>query len=125
MTVTTVDLDVDAWLDTSWVPDIAVGEWWQRLADARLSHPMLPEPWGRGWTPEDVSSLVEAMVRRGALGPPSGLGLVLAAPTLLVHGSDELNRRLVPGILYGQDGWGQLFSEPGAGADLAGLHTCP
>jgi len=123
VTTTLADLDVDHWLDSNWSPDITVGEWWQRLADARLAHPMLPEPWGRGWTPEEVAPLVDAMVRRGAVGPPSGLGLVLAAPTLLMHASDELSQRLVPRILNGQDGWCQLFSEPGAGSDLAGLQT--
>ncbi|MHB8466823.1 MAG: acyl-CoA dehydrogenase family protein [Acidimicrobiales bacterium] len=117
------DLTIDAWLDAQWHPDLAVGEWWQRLADAGLAHPMLPEPWGRGWPPGEASRLVEAMARRGALGPPSGLGLVLAAPTLLAHGSPFVIEKLVPRILNGQDGWCQLFSEPGAGSDLANLQT--
>ncbi|MBV9663795.1 MAG: acyl-CoA dehydrogenase family protein [Actinobacteria bacterium] len=117
------DADVEQWLDANWSPDLSVAEWWQRLADARLAHPMLPESWGRGWTPDEAARFAEAMVRVGALGPPSGLGLVLAAPTLLVHGSPDLQQRLVPRILNGQDGWCQLFSEPGAGSDLAGLQT--
>ncbi|MBV8960170.1 MAG: acyl-CoA dehydrogenase family protein [Actinobacteria bacterium] len=117
------DADVEQWLDANWSPELSVAEWWQRLADARLAHPMLPEPWGRGWTPDEAARFAEAMVRVGGLGPPSGLGLVLAAPTLLVHGSPDLQQRLVPRILNGQDGWCQLFSEPGAGSDLAGLQT--
>ncbi|MBV8693844.1 MAG: acyl-CoA dehydrogenase family protein [Actinobacteria bacterium] len=117
------DADVEQWLDANWSPELSVAEWWQRLADARLAHPMLPEPWGRGWAPDEAARFAEAMVRVGALGPPSGLGLVLAAPTLLVHGSPDLQQRLVPRILNGQDGWCQLFSEPGAGSDLAGLQT--
>ena len=123
MTAVEVELDAEQWLAANWDPDLTVAAWWQRLADARLTHPMLPEPWGRGWTPEETTRFAEAMVRLGALGPPSGLGLVLAAPTLLVHGSDSLQQRLVPRILNGQDGWCQLFSEPGAGSDLAGLQT--
>ena len=123
MTTIAVELDVEQWLAANWDPDLTVAEWWQRLADARLAHPMLPEPWGRAWTPEETARLADAMVQLGALGPPSGLGLVLAAPTLLVHGSDWLQQRLVPRILNGQDGWCQLFSEPGAGSDLAGLQT--
>jgi alkylation response protein AidB-like acyl-CoA dehydrogenase len=116
-------VSIDRWLDENWDPSRTVGEWWQLLADARLTHPMLPEPWGRGWTSGDTSKLVDAMVCRGALGPPIGLGLVMAGPTLLAHGSHALVQALVPRILNGQDGWCQLFSEPGAGSDLASLRT--
>ena len=63
------------------------------------------------------------MVARGALGPPSGLGSMLAAPTLLAHGAPALVEALVPAILDGRHGWCQLFSEPVAGSNLAGLHT--
>jgi alkylation response protein AidB-like acyl-CoA dehydrogenase len=47
----------------------------------------------------------------------------MAAPTILTHGSPGQISRLVPPILNGQVGWCQLFSEPGAGSDLAGLTT--
>src|SRR5947209_3922288 len=100
MTVATVEVDaefdVDQWLDANWDPSLTVGEWWQLMADARLTHPALPEPWGRGWSGPEVSRLVDAMASRGALGPPSGLGLVLATPTLLAHASRELSHALVP-----------------------------
>ncbi len=115
------DLDVSAWLDEHWSPDRSVGDWWRALADARLAHPMLPEPWGRNWSRTETAVLVRAMLEREALGPPSGLGMMLAAPTMIAHASDDLNARLLPSILDGQHGWCQLFSEPGAGSDLAGL----
>lgn len=114
-------IDIDAWLDERWAPDLPVHEWWARLADARLTHPMLPTPWGRDWSRAETSRLARAMVQRRALGPPSGLGMMLAAPTLIAHASGALRRRLLPDILNGQQGWCQLFSEPGAGSDLAGL----
>src|SRR3546814_1753343 len=82
---------------------------------------MLPEPWCRDWSREETSELVRAMVQRKAIGPPSGLGMMLAAPTIMTHGSEELKQRLLPQIFNGQHGWCQLFSEPGAGSDLAGL----
>jgi alkylation response protein AidB-like acyl-CoA dehydrogenase len=50
-----------------------------------------------------------------------GGGVVLAGPTLAVHGSDELCRRLLRRSFTGEDTWCQLFSEPDAGSDMAGL----
>ena len=121
MSLTEDALDVDAWLDENWDPDLTVAAWWARLADARLAHPRMPAPWGRDWSRSETLQLVRGMVERKALGPPAGLGMVLAAPTIIAHASEELQHRLLPGILNGQDGWCQLFSEPGAGSDLAGL----
>ena len=52
-----------------------------------------------------------------------GIGLGMTVPTLLEHGSVELQRRFVPPALRGDEIWCQLYSEPGAGSDLAGLTT--
>ena len=54
---------------------------------------------------------------------PGGLGLLLAAPTIATHGSQEQIDLYVRDIVTGQQAWCQLFSEPGAGSDLAGLTT--
>ncbi len=117
------DLNIDSWLDENWRPDVAVGEWWELLANAGLAQPTLPPPHGRGWSRARAGELARAMVARGALGPPAGIGMMLAVPTLLAHGSPKLIEDYVPKILNGQHGWCQLFSEPGAGSDLAGLQT--
>lgn len=122
-TTTAPEFNVEIWLDENWNPDIQVGEWWALLANAALAQPTLPPPHGRGWSRARASDLAQAMVARGALGPPAGIGMMLAAPTLLDHGSPELIGQYVPQILNGQHGWCQLFSEPGAGSDLAGLQT--
>lgn len=116
-------LDPVEWVKENWDADMTVGGWWQLLADAGLSNPTLPEPWGRGWSRNQAAALAGAMVAAGALGPPAGIGMMLAVPTMLAHGTPELVERFVPKILNGQHGWCQLFSEPGAGSDLAGLQT--
>ena len=117
------EFDIEGWLDGNWDPEISVAEWWERLGGAGLTLPTLPEPYGRGWSAEQATGLAKAMMSRRALGPPSGLGLTLAAPTILAHGSPDLIERFVPRILDGRHGWCQLFSGPGAGSDLAGLQT--
>ncbi|MGI9622187.1 MAG: acyl-CoA dehydrogenase family protein, partial [Acidimicrobiales bacterium] len=59
----------------------------------------------------------------GAVGPPTGLGMMLAAPTIAKNGTADQIERFVKPILNGQHAWCQLFSEPNAGSDLASIQT--
>ena len=115
---------VDRWITDNWDPELPVTEWWERVAAAGWTVPHFPVNWGgRGYARRSQQAVRGAFRRAGALCPPGGLGLLMAAPTILAHGTTEQIARLVPPILNGHVAWCQLFSEPGAGSDLAGLRT--
>ena len=119
-----VEEQVAAWIDENWSPDLTCAEWWQLLADAGYSAPMLPEEaGGKGWTRDLAHAVTRTIAAKEALGPPTGLGMMLAAPTIAAHGTPEQIETYVKPIINGQPAWCQLFSEPGAGSDLAGLQA--
>src|SRR5262245_13341571 len=112
------------WLRQHWDPDLRVHEWWALLAESGWGFPSWPREWfGRGLRPEQAIAARPAFAEVGAIGPPASLGQLLGGPTLLAHGSRELQERFLPELAYGRELWCQFFSEPGAGSDLAGLQT--
>jgi len=116
--------EVRAWLEENWNPDLSVDDWWRIVAKAGWTAPhFTPEQGGRGLHRSAPNSVRSEFSQFGALRPPGGLGLLMAAPTILTHGTPDQISRLVPPIVEGQVDWCQLFSEPGAGSDLAGLTT--
>ncbi len=127
MAVLTAELvreEVRAWLAENWDPDLTLAQWWDRLAESGWAVPTWPEEWyGKGFTRDLAAAVSEEIAAVGAVGPPSGLGILLAGPTIITHGTDEQKRRYLKPIINGQEAWCQLFSEPGAGSDLAGLQT--
>ena len=116
--------DLRAWLDGNWDPDITIGQWWERLGLAGWSAPGLPiNAYGKAMARSDTVLVQQEVAKFGALGAPAGLGLLLAAPTIATHGTQEQIDLYVREIVTGQKAWCQLFSEPQAGSDLAGLQT--
>jgi alkylation response protein AidB-like acyl-CoA dehydrogenase len=116
--------ELRAWLEANWDPDLTVRDWWQRLGDAGWSAPSLPtNAYGRSLSRNDAVRVQQELGDHGALGAPAGLGLMLAAPTIATHGTQEQIDLYVHDIVTGKKAWCQLFSEPGAGSDLAGLTT--
>jgi alkylation response protein AidB-like acyl-CoA dehydrogenase len=114
--------ELTTWLEENWDPDLTVGEWWERLGLAGWSAPSWPTEWyGKGLSRDETVRAQETIASFGALGAPGGLGLLLAGPTIVTHGTDEQRHLYLRQIVTGQKGWCQLFSEPGAGSDLAGL----
>jgi alkylation response protein AidB-like acyl-CoA dehydrogenase len=95
-----------------------------RQYDLGLAWVHFPEGWGGLDLPPKVQTHIDRRLRE-ASAPQAGeqhfFGLTMAGPTVVTHGSEELKGRLLRRMFTGEDAWCQLFSEPGAGSDLAGL----
>ncbi|MBL6630619.1 MAG: acyl-CoA dehydrogenase family protein [Ilumatobacteraceae bacterium] len=117
-----VRAEIAEWLADAWDPDIGLAEWRERLVASGWAVPSWSREWyGRGlpaWADTIVSEQLRAV---GAVGTPLGAGMSLAAPTLYTHASDELKHQFLRPTLTGELTWCQLFSEPSAGSDLAGM----
>ncbi|MGB8391506.1 acyl-CoA dehydrogenase family protein [Mycobacterium sp.] len=100
-----------------------LNQWAARLYQAGYAGADWPTEYGGrdGWTTEHGVVVGEELARAQAPGLPSGN--VLAAQALIAYGTDEQRSRHLPAIRAGQQKWCQLFSEPGAGSDLAALRT--
>jgi alkylation response protein AidB-like acyl-CoA dehydrogenase len=116
--------DLLRWLEDNWDPDLTLRAWWMRLVDGRWAVPTWSPDWfGRGLSLAEAVQLNRTIMEHGAVPGPGSFGGGLVGPTLLVHGSDEQRARHLPTIATGELAWCQLFSEPQAGSDLAGLQT--
>ncbi len=106
-------------------PKSKSGRTWQaRLAEGRWVGIHWPEEYGgRGASPVEVAIFNMEYARSRALQPINRVGINLAGPTLLAHGTAAQKQRWLPAILTADELWCQLFSEPDAGSDLAGLQT--
>ncbi|MEO9223344.1 MAG: acyl-CoA dehydrogenase [Mycobacteriaceae bacterium] len=93
-----------------------------RLAEAGLVAPHYPQPYGLGAGPAEQAVIAREFARRGLEQPTTIIG-EWVLPTLLVHGSEAQKQRFIGPSLRGEIVWCQLFSEPGAGSDLAALST--
>src|SRR3954451_10393549 len=126
--------EVRAWLranldlppdDLAHEEEIEWGRRWQaKLGAGRWVGIHWPAAYGgRSATPVQVALYNIEYARSRAPQPVNRVGINLAGPTLLAHGTDEQKSRWLPSILDASELWCQLFSEPGAGSDLASLST--
>lgn len=99
--------------------------WWQeQLAEGGWLGITWPKAYGGKELPIAYEGIFNAeSARRHAPVGINMLGILLAGPTILVHGTQVQRDRYLPRILNGDDIWCQGFSEPGAGSDLAGLRS--
>ena len=97
--------------------------WYPIFARSGLAVATWPVAYGGLDLSPAVARAVEAELAPFNLGRLNPLGLNLAAPALFAHGSEEQRLRFLPPMVRNEEVWCQLFSEPGAGSDLACLAT--
>jgi len=102
----------------------AAKTWQKKKADAGWACITWPKEFGgRGATA--IQSVIWGQEESKFKTPPNifGIGHGMCAPTVMTHGTPEQQKRWIPKLLSGEEIWCQLFSEPSAGSDLAGLRT--
>ena len=109
-------------LDTGWVA--RAKPWQAHLADAGWACITWPtDSGGRGGTPAEAAIFADESARVGLSANAFAVGIAMVGPTIIAHGTEAQRRRFLPPMRRGDEVWCQLFSEPGAGSDLAGLST--
>ena len=108
--------------DLGRVAGLPAGERRGVLAGLGYVAPHFPRPYGRAATPAEQLAITQEFTRLGLDVPSLEIGEWIV-PTLIAHGQDAQRGRFVGPSLRGEIAWCQLFSEPGAGSDLASLAT--
>jgi 3-oxochol-4-en-24-oyl-CoA dehydrogenase len=92
------------------------------IAEGGWVLPYLPKPWGRAASPVEQIIIAQEFTAGRVKRPQIGIASWIV-PSIVAFGTDEQKQRLLPPTFRGDIVWCQLFSEPGAGSDLAGLTT--
>ena len=114
---------VRAWLQDN-LPAGDSREWSRKMYDAGYSGLTWPEEYGGRGAPYNHQAIVlEEFAKAEAPQHMGVIGLGMAGPTIMAHGTEEQKRRYLPKILSADEIWCQGFSEPGAGSDLSAVRT--
>jgi alkylation response protein AidB-like acyl-CoA dehydrogenase len=114
---------VRAWLQDN-LPAGDSREWSRKMYDAGYAGLTWPEEYGGRGAPYSHQAIVlEEFARAEAPQHMGVIGLGMAGPTIMAHGTEEQKRRYLPKILSAEEIWCQGFSEPGAGSDLSAVRT--
>jgi alkylation response protein AidB-like acyl-CoA dehydrogenase len=98
--------------------------WHRKMYEAGYVGLLWPKEYGgRGATPMQQAIVADEMARVNAPPTINGLGIGFIGPTIIVHGTEWQKQRYLKKILTAEEIWCQLYSEPNAGSDLAGLKT--
>ena len=104
--------------------DVPAGRAWQQaLVDGGWAALSWPEPYGAGATVAEQAIFAETLARRHLPRQLSFVSMELAGPILISFGTEQQKKRLLEPLRRGDEVWCQLFSEPGAGSDLAAIST--
>lgn len=72
------------WFEANWEPDLSLGQWWERLAGSGFAFPTWPLVWhGKGLTSALAAIVAEERSSVGAYGPPNGIRVTMAGPTVV------------------------------------------
>jgi alkylation response protein AidB-like acyl-CoA dehydrogenase len=128
--------EVQAWLEANLTDHLRGGrfgerrfeeasrEWSRKLYDAGYAGLTWPKPYGGAGAPYSYQAIfLEESTKAEAPQHIGVIGLGMAGPTIIAHGTEEQKQRYLPKILSAEEIWCQGFSEPGAGSDLASVRT--
>ncbi len=103
----------------------ATSAWFAELGESGLATPGWPAKYGGLGLAADAAAVVSDELTRWQAGRPAEdfVGLALGGPTIIEWGSEDQKERFLRPLARGEHRWCQLFSEPGAGSDLASLRT--
>ena len=98
--------------------------WQRKLAEGGLAGATWPTEYGgQGLGPIEQVIISQEIARAGVPGILDVIGVGMLGPTIIAHGTDEQKQRYLGPMLHGDEVWCQLFSEPAAGSDLAGIQS--